>query len=159
MSDYASLVGDFIHKETVAVPKVALAEAYAQVLKLSGLGITGLISSAVQKSSEKTGEQFVAKIGSPDASEVPAIIAEFLSRGGWGEFAVVRSADRTFDVEAPSGTLFLERISQAKKPVCHPVTAAIQGFVRQLTKAGSVKVEEIACRARGDASCRFHSEW
>ncbi len=159
MSDYATLIGDFIQRETVAVPKVALAEAYAHVLKLSGLGITGLISSAVQKSSEKTGEQFINQLGSPEVAAVPGIVAEFLSRGGWGEFSVVETSERSFDVEAPTGTLFLERISQSKRPVCHPVTAAIQGFVKQLTGAPKVKVEEISCRARGDASCRFHAEW
>ncbi len=143
---------EFLEKHGVVVPRSALAEAYGQVLRLSGIGLTGLISSAVERSAAKVAEEYRNLYGTPEPEDLPDIVAAFLREGHWGEFDVASRDEKGFTLRAPS-TLFSETTA-SKKPVCHPITASIQGFIRAIT-GGKVHVKEVSCRARGDDACLF----
>jgi len=148
----------FLEETSVRVPKSALAEAYAQVLRLSGIGLTGLIASAVERSASHVAEQYLQQYGKPDPSHVPEMVALFLTKGGWGTFQVRSLQDHTVELEAPEGTLFTQHGIQSRKPVCHPISASIQGFARKLL-GERARVKEVACRAKGDERCVFRVEW
>ncbi len=143
---------EFLETHGVVVPRSALAEAYGQVLRLSGIGLTGLISSAVERSAARVAEEYRNLYGTPEPGDLPDIVAAFLREGHWGEFEVISRDEAGFTLRAPS-TLFSEAAS-SKKPVCHPIAASIQGFIRAIT-GGKVHVKETACRAKGDDSCLF----
>ncbi len=151
-------VVDFLEETSVRVPKSALAEAYAQVLRLSGIGLTGLIASAVERSATHVAEQYLQAYGKPEAVHVPEMIALFLTRGGWGTFQVRQQQDRMVELEAPEGTLFTQHGIQSRKPVCHPISASIQGFARKLL-GERARVKEVQCRAKQDERCVFRVEW
>ncbi len=143
---------EFLQTHGVVVPRSALAEAYAQVLRLSGIGLTGLIASAVERSAQRVGEEYVNLYGSPASQDLPDLVAAFLREGNWGDFTVASRNGSAFTLQAPF-TVFSEHTT-AKKPVCHPITASIQGFVRVVT-GKKVRVRETHCRARGDDACTF----
>lgn len=143
---------EFLEHHGVVVPRSALAEAYAQVLRLSGIGLTGLISSAVERSAAKVAQEYINLYGEPAPTDLPDIVAAFLKEGHWGNFDVVFRDETGFTLQAAS-TLFSEATT-AKKPVCHPIVSSIQGFVKAIT-GKKVQVKEVTCRAKGDDSCTF----
>ncbi len=156
---YENEVKKFVEEETVAVPKLALGEAYAQLIKLSGVGVTGLVTRAIQRSAEKVAEEFMQNLsGSLQPAEIPDVISAFLSLGRWGEFQVEEKGDNYFVLKATNGSFFAHHIS-SKKPVCWPIVASIQGFTKVFLENAGVRVEETHCRAKGDDFCRFVVSW
>ena len=74
---------------------------------------------------------------------------------GWGNFSLVRYDPSEMHLcVAVEDSPFAEAYGQSSQSVCHLIRGVLAGMASVLF-GGACLAEEVECRAKGDASCRF----
>jgi len=151
-----SLVRTFLRTEGLILPRKPLKEFYAQIFRLAGFGIGGLLTLSGKKAGEM-GAQIIKEMKEGKESFTYEEICEFVG-AFLGETRIAFLKERTIEegkvVLSFEGSLFAEAIGSSRKAVCLPVSGALSGLFTSLT-GERWNCKERDCKAKGDSLCTF----
>ncbi|NPB07198.1 MAG: 4-vinyl reductase [Aquificae bacterium] len=150
-----SQVRTFLRTEGLLLPAKPVKEFYAQVFKLAGFGIGGLLTLSGRKAGEM-GARMVKEMSEKERfsyEEVCLYAEAFLKETRVARLELYEIKDGKVEMSFLS-TVFAEAIGKSRKPVCLPVAGALGGFFTEML-GERWDCREVSCRARGDERCSF----
>lgn len=148
-------IDKFLKEEGVIIPKGPIKEFYSQLLKLSGIGLGGLLNLSGKKAGKIAGSyirDLIGAEGKNDKEEILNYIRIFLTDSGICNVVACKMESNKIILTAKN-SLFAEGI-ESKKPVCTPLVGALSGAFEELTNR-KWDCREIECQAQGKDYCIF----
>ncbi len=148
-------IDKFLKEEGVIIPKGPIKEFYSQLLKLSGIGLGGLLNLSGKKAGKIAGSyirDFIGNEGKTNREEILNYIRIFLTDAGICN-VVACKIDGNKIILTAKNSLFAEGM-ESRKPVCTPLSGALSGAFEELTN-GKWECKEIECQAQGKNYCIF----
>lgn len=157
MTDHeiVSKVRLFLRQEGIIIPKGPVREFYSQLIKVSGLGIGGLLTLSGKKAGRLAGTYLKELIGKDRSSieEIKPYISVFLDSAGICKIEGWDTVDEKKIIVKAKDSIFAEGIS-GKKPVCMPLSGAFTGLLEEVMGV-NFECKELECQAQGMEFCVF----
>ncbi len=148
-------IDKFLKEEGVVIPKGPIKEFYSQLLKLSGIGLGGLLNLSGKKAGQIAGHYIRDLIDNqniPDKEEILNYIRIFLTDAGICQVVAGKVEGKKI-ILTVKNSLFAEGMEN-RKPVCMPLAGALSGAFEELTNK-KWDCKEIECQAQGKDYCIF----
>ncbi|ADC89039.1 4-vinyl reductase 4VR [Thermocrinis albus DSM 14484] len=144
----------FLKEEGFIVPKKPLQEFYSNIVRLSGLGIGGILHMSGKKAGKIAGNLLKDIMGPGESSveEIELYLKVFLEEAGICRVKSWEHVDGLIRLRI-EGSVFAEG-QESKKPVCIPLQGALAGVLEELT-GKRWECKELECEAQGKDSCLF----
>ncbi|NPB07380.1 MAG: 4-vinyl reductase [Aquificae bacterium] len=153
--EVVSQVRTFLRSEGLILPQKPIKEFYAQIFKLAGLGIGGVLTLSGKKAGEIAAEiiKSISEGRNLSTEEIFEYVGAF-----FGETRIARlKLKEVKEGEIIVGfedCVFAEAIGKSRKPACLPVSGALSGLLSSLT-GERWECKEVECRAQGKELCLF----
>ncbi len=146
-------LAEAIERESVLIHRAALIDGYREIHKLSKFGVDRIIKKAAEYGGKKGARTLRERYGVftdrlDEALELLTIIAESSRLIDLLEYDMEQME---IYVE---GSILVEAVGKAQKPVCRPMAGFFKGFLSDFLER-NFDVEEISCTAQGYERCTF----
>ena len=145
----------YLRSEGLILPKAPIKEFYSHIFKLSGFGIGGLLNLSGKKAGNMAAHilREVFESEEEDLEAVFRYIKVFLGETGICDVEDVVLEEDKIRLSV-KGSIFAEAVGSSKKPVCIPLSGALEGLLEELT-GERWKSKEVECTAQGKERCVF----
>ncbi len=150
-----SKVRIYLRKEGLILPKAPIREFYSQIFKLSGFGIGGILNFSGKKAGNIAAHILKEMLGPEikDLETASEYVKVFLNETGVCNVGSLDVDENTIRLKVVN-SVFAEAVGKSKKPVCIPLSGALEGLFEELT-GKKWKCKETECSAQDRDICAF----